>query len=242
MKLLKMIITTLFLFVTTLLYADITVLKIEGNAAYKDGNKWMPLKVNQKLPEGVKVSTGANSFVDIKLNSKNHTIQVKPLTMIQIFSKETKTETNTNIGLKHGSINTKVPRSEDVKTVFKVTSPIATSSVRGTEQNVSYGPAKGMVIEVLSGEVEGKNNTGKTNRIIGRQKFVQPTASGVPQHILQEVRDSSIVQVSGLGFSSEERETALYSDEQIGSPSNDTAILDNQSQNLNVNLGIGFED
>jgi len=88
MKLLKIILTTSFLFLTTLfittrLYADITVLKIEGAAVYKAGSKWVPLKVNQKLPEGTKVSTGANSYIDIRLNTKNHTIQVKPYSMIQ---------------------------------------------------------------------------------------------------------------------------------------------------------------
>ena len=75
MKLLKIIVTTLFLFVTTLLYANITVLKVEGNAAYKVGSRWVQLKVNQTLEEGVKISTGANSSVDIRLNSRNHTIR-----------------------------------------------------------------------------------------------------------------------------------------------------------------------
>jgi len=242
MKKLKLIITTLFILTTTFLYANITVLKIEGSAAYKDGHKWVLLKVNQKLAEGVKISTGAHSYVDIRLNSKNHTIQVKPYSMVQIFSKETKTETNTNIGLKRGSVNTKVPRDANVKTVFKVSTPIATSAVRGTEQNVSYDPDRGMVIEVISGTVEGKNNTGKTNRITGRQKFIQPSLLGQPQHILQEVRDNSIIQVSGFGFTNEERGTALYSDELVGSPGSDTAVLDNQSQNININLGMDFSN
>ena len=83
MKLVKTIITTSLLFITTLLYAEITVLKVEGTAVYKDGNKWAPLKQNQKLFEGVKVSTGINSYVSIQLNSKNHTIQLMPYSMIQ---------------------------------------------------------------------------------------------------------------------------------------------------------------
>lgn len=240
MKLLKVIITTSFLFITTLLYADIIVLKVEGSAAYKEGNKWLPLKVAQRLPEGVKVSTGPNSFVDIRVNSKNHTIQVKALSMVQIFSKETKTDTSTNIALKRGSINAKVPRDDNVKTVFKVSTPIATSSVRGTEQNVSYGPGSGMVIEVVSGEVEGKNYAGRTYILTGRQKFVQPNSSGKPNYILQDARDNAIIQVSGHGLTSGELEPMLYSDEQIGGSGSDTSVLDNQSQNANVNVIIGF--
>jgi len=244
MNLLKVIITTSLMFLTTLLYANITVLKVEGTVAYKDGNRWLPVKVGQKLVEGVKISTGADSFVDIKLNSKNHIVQVKQLSMVQIFSKETGTDTNTNIGLKRGSVNTKVPRDENVKTVFKVSTPIATSSVRGTEQNVSYGPDSGMVIEVLSGEVEGKNTGGRTNRITGRQKFVQSSLSGNPQHILQEVRDNAIIQVSGQGLTNEERESMLYSDEQIGSPGGDISILGKQSHGGNkgnVDVVVDFE-
>ena len=239
MKLAKIIITTLFLFIATLLYADITVLKIEGSAAYKDGHKWVPLKVNQKLPEGTKISTGANSFVDIKLNSKNHTIRVEPYSMIQIFSKETQTNTNTNIGLKRGSINAKVPRNENVKTEFKVTSPVATSSVRGTEENISYGPDTGMVVEVVSGEVEGKNNSGRTQLITGRQKFVQPDSSGKPNHILQDVRDSSVVQVSSLGLTPEEKESMMYIDELTGSPDSGKSVLNNQSHNKGINRWEG---
>ena len=240
MKIAKIIMVTFFLFVTTFLYADITVLKVEGSVAYKDGNKWLPLKVNQKLTEGVKISTGANSYADIKLNSKNHTIQVKPYSMIQVFSKETQTDTNTNIGLKRGSINAKVPRSENVKTIFKVTSPIATSSVRGTEENISYGPNEGMVIEVVSGVVEGKNRHGGARLLTGRQKFVQSKSSGNPRHILQHVRDKSIVYVGGNGLTEKELGSNLYSDEQIGNPDGDMSVLGNQYQKANANVIVGI--
>jgi hypothetical protein len=242
MKFLKIIITGFMttLFIALPLYADITVLKIEGNAAYKEGNKWVPLKVNQKLAEGVKISTSADSFVDIKLNSKNHTIQVKPFTMVQIFSNETKTDSNTNIALKRGSVNAKVPRDEKIKTQFKITSPIATSSVRGTEQNVSYGPERGMIIEVVSGEVEGRNIHGRINLLTGKQKFIQSISSEKPIHILQDSRDNSIIHVAGLGLTSGEAESMLYMDEQVGAPEGDIIILDNQTKNSNTNVIILF--
>jgi len=230
-KLAKITIGAFFLFITTLLYAEMTVIKVEGSAAYKDGNTWQLIKVNQKLPEGIKISTGANSYVDIKLNSKNHTMQVKPYSMVQVFSNETITEANTNVGLKRGSINAKVPRDANVKTVFKVTSPVATSSVRGTEENISYGPDTGMVVEVLSGEVEAKNNSGRSNLLTGRQKFVQAGQSGQPNHIMKDIRDVSIVQVSAHGLTPEEKTSMLYNDEQTGTPGNDTPVLDNLLQN-----------
>lgn len=111
MKLLKMItISSLICLFSIASYAEITVIKVQGNASYKEGKNWMPLKDNQVLPEGVKISTGTNSYAEIKLNSINHTVKIKPLTVIQVFSKETKENTDTHIGLKRGGIIAKVPR------------------------------------------------------------------------------------------------------------------------------------
>jgi len=180
------------------------------------------------------VSTGANSFADIKLNSKDHTIRVKPFTMIQVFSKESKTDTNTHIGLKRGGVVAKVPRDGKVKTIFKVSSPIATSSVRGTEENISYGPDTGMIIEVIKGVVEGSNSLGRSNLLSGRQKFVQKYSFGQALHILQDVKNSSLIQVYGNGLTAEEIASMLYSDEQLGSPDSDTSIFESQVQNATV--------
>ncbi len=226
------------LFFTAALRAEISVIKVEGSAAYKEGNKWLPLKNGQKLSEGVKVSTGANSFAEIRLNSHNHTIKIKPFTMIQVFSKETKSDTDTHIGLKRGGVIAKVPRDGKVKTIFKVSSPIATSSVRGTEEDISYGPDTGMIIEVLKGVVEGSNSLGRSNLLSGRQKFVQQYSHGQALHILQDVKNASIIRVYGNGLTPEEIASMLYADDQLGSPDGDTSIFDNQVQNAKTNITI----
>ncbi|HPS87775.1 MAG TPA: FecR family protein [Spirochaetota bacterium] len=239
MKLIKISIASiLIMFFTAALHAEISVLKVEGSAAYKEGNKWIPLRTGQKLAEGVKISTGANSYADIKLNSQNHTIRIKPFTMIQVFSKETKTDTNTHIGLKRGGIMAKVPREGNVKTIFKVSSPIATSSVRGTEENISYGPDTGMIIEVVKGVVEGTNTLGRSNTLSARQKFIQMYSKAEALNILNDVKNASIIQVYGNGLTADEIVTMLYSDDQTGSPGGDISILDNQVQNADINLKI----
>lgn len=239
MKLMKMTLAAISILVfTAALHAEISVIKVEGSAAYKEGNRWAPLKTGQKLAEGVKVSTGANSYADIKLNSQNHTIRVKPFTMIQVFSKETKTDTNTHIGLKRGGIMAKVPREGKVKTIFKVSSPIATSSVRGTEENISYGPDTGMIIEVVKGVVEGTNSLGRSSILSGRQKFIQMYSKAEALNILNDVKNASIIQIYGNGLTADEIVTMLYSDDQTGSPGGDISIFDNQVQNANVNLII----
>jgi len=146
-----------------------------------------------------------------------------------VFSSESAVETDTHIGLKRGGVNARVPRDSNVKTVFKVSTPVATSSVRGTEQNVGYGPGSGMSVEVVSGEIEAQNRLGKSNSIAGRQKFSQEKGKGKPGHILSDVQSSSFASVHGNGLTSDELETGLFTGtDQTGSADGDTGVLDNQ--------------
>lgn len=229
MKLIKISIAAVsIMFITAIVHAEITVIKVEGSAAYKEGTKWIPLKTGQKLPEGVKVSTGANSSAELKLNSVNHTVKIKPLTMIQVFSKETKTDTNTHIGLKRGGVVAKVPREGKVKTIFKISSPIATSSVRGTEEDNHFGPARGMKIKMLKGEADGKNRNGQSKRLYGRLQFKQGTDSPKPENPLSDVKNGSLIQVSGNGLTPDELAAMQYSSDITGSPDDNASLIDNQ--------------
>lgn len=244
MKSLKItVISSLILLFSTALYAEISVIKIQGNVSYREGRSWLPVKEQQKLPEGVKISTGTNSFAELKLNSINHTVKIKPLTMIQVFSKQTAENSETHIGLKRGGITAKVPRDSNVKTIFKVSSPIATSSVRGTEEDITYGPEKGMIVEVLSGMIEGRNRLGKGNYISGRQKFVQQVNSADVQNILKEVKSESQIQVYGNGLTPAEIATMLFvGNEQVAGSGDDPASRVNHNKSTGkVNLHLKME-
>jgi len=219
-------------------FAEITVIKVQGTAAYRDGNKWSPLKEKMKLPEGVKISTGANSYAIVSLNSLNHTVKIEPLSMLQIYSQETTNKTNTHIGLKRGQITANVPKNESVKTIFKVSTPVATSSVRGTEERITYGEKTGMIVEVLRGSIEATNRFGRSNVISGKQKFMQISNSANSRNILSTVRSISIVSVNGHGLTSEETATSQYSGgDQTGSPDGDTgAFFNNIQRNSTVSV------
>ena len=95
-----------------------------------------------------------------------------------------------------------------------------------------------MVIEVINGIVEGSNRHGHSNRISGKQKFIQAHGHGKPLHILQGSRDKSIVRVFGHGLTPDELASMLYSDDQTGSAGGDTSILDNQQGMAKVNIII----
>ncbi len=62
-----------------------------------------------KLPEGVKISTGANSYAIVSLNSLNHTVKLNSF-YLQIYSQETTNKNKSHIGLKRGQITANVPK------------------------------------------------------------------------------------------------------------------------------------
>jgi len=219
-----------FLMATTSLFAKIQVLSVKGSVAYKDGRKWKPLRRNQTLSEGTKISSGVRSYAKIQLNRYNHTVTVKPLTLIKIYSRATDRSSSTHIGLRRGKINAKVPRRGRVKTIFKVSTPVATSSVRGTEENITYGPENGMTIEVVRGLIEGRNRQGIGRFISGRQFFQQHKGQGGPRHIMMRSHDRSVVKLFGAGTTGDETNPIYsYGDNFFDHfYYSDTGILDNQ--------------
>ncbi|HPS57886.1 MAG TPA: FecR family protein [Spirochaetota bacterium] len=189
-KIISLIIAILFLG-TSSLFAEIKVLKVKGTVAYKTGKDWTAVSAGMDLPEGVKISTGANSSAELKLNALNHTITIKPYTVIQVFSRTDSKNSDTNVGLKRGNIIVRVPKDKKVKTVFKVTTPIATSSVRGTAEDIFSG-TKEMIVKVLDGEIEGSNRLGRKKNIRGRQVFHQKKGEPGSDNILSRLRKDSI--------------------------------------------------
>nr|MBP3282388.1 FecR domain-containing protein [Treponema sp.] len=101
-----------------------------------DPTKWLPLSAGTPLDKGAVIQTGFKSELVLKI--KNSKVSVAPLTRItleQLVSKDKKDETR--IYLDTGSIKSNVKKTEDRAVGFKVRSPVATASVRGTELEVS---------------------------------------------------------------------------------------------------------
>ncbi|MCX7679631.1 MAG: FecR family protein, partial [Spirochaetes bacterium] len=117
----------------------------------------------------------------------------------------TQGESNTNIGLKYGAINAKVKKIATVRTQFKISTPIATSSVRGTEEEVSYGPQWGMIVKVLEGAVDLNNDTGISNTIKGNLVFQLKTDQPRPEFLLSERMDNTLVKLFLDSMTEEEK-------------------------------------
>lgn len=173
-------------------FAVITVEQINGKAAYKEGNEWKPLMANQKIEVGTKISTGANSSVVLDIDGSKVTI--RQLSMVRINHNMVGTEeSQTNLGLKYGAINAKVKKIGAIRTQFKISTPVATSSVRGTEEEVSFGPQSGMIVKVLEGAVGIENMNGISNIINGKLVFTLKTDQARPEFLLSDRMGNTLV-------------------------------------------------
>jgi hypothetical protein len=185
-------------------FAKISVISVRGRVAYKSGAKWVPLRKGMKLREGVKISTGVRSYAVLRLN--RNVMRVRPLTMIKIYQNQlTKNSSRTRIGLKRGSLRARIKKGKRVRTVFKVSTPVATSSVRGTDEMVSYGPGRGFRVVALTGVIEGRSKNGSKKKITGRQQYRQKGESSSADDILGETRGNSFGSVNDPNVSPDEQ-------------------------------------
>jgi hypothetical protein len=180
----------IFIIQTGHTFAEITVTSVKGQAKFKTGNQWVALTQGTKLAEGSKISTGINS--NVVLNINGDTITIKPMTMVKVEENSvTSTESNTRLGLKRGGLNARISKLKTLKTSFKITTPVATSSVRGTEEEVFYGPGMGMIIKVIEGEILAQNNFGASNLLRGRLGYSHGSNSSTPGNVNSSRQEGS---------------------------------------------------
>lgn len=179
------------LFFAVSAFAEMRVVSVKGTAAYKAGGQWVPMQAGTALAVGTKVSTGVNSNVVIRIN--NHTVTVGPLSIMKISeSVEGARSSNTRLSLRRGSVRAKVAKNARIKTVFKVSTPVATSSVRGTDEIVEYNPTNGMRVFVREGTVTGQGMNGAENFISGDLNFLQKPNRGESESPMHRIEDTSL--------------------------------------------------
>lgn len=198
-----------FGFITVNLYAKISVESAKGEAAYKKGNEWLPLTKGMALEEGTKISTGIRSWAQINIDG--NIVRIEQLTMIKISrNKLTAGSRDTQIALKHGSLKARIAKIGTLKTSFKITTPVATSSVRGTEEIVSYGPDSGMTIRVIEGTIEGGNSNGVLNFINGNSVFHLGPNDPRPDNLLTNLINGALPQIYDPNITDDENASNEY--------------------------------
>ena len=169
-------------------FAEIRVVSVKGTASYKTAGQWIPLQAGAVLAVGTKVSTGVRSNVVININ--RHTVTVYPLTIMKISeSMETNTSSSTKIGLRRGAVRTKIAHDARVKTIFKVSTPVATSSVRGSDQLSISGPSLGAKFIVLGGSFQGESLNGGPQLLFDKLQLWQKNYKGGPENPMSGLHD-----------------------------------------------------
>lgn len=221
------------------LRADVRVLDIQGTAAFKDQSQWKPVKKGQALKEGTKISTGARSSVRLKID--NATVTIRQLSMVRINRNlATGSATSTNLGLRYGKINARIDRIKKLRTDFRISTPVATSSVRGTEEEVSFGPGRGMIVQVLHGEVGASNRFGTSNIVRKGMKFHVKQGSPRPSPLLLSTWNKFITRVDPDDLTDEEKQILERFGDDLWLNFEDPQFTSNSRAKAKVNLQIIF--
>jgi predicted DNA-binding antitoxin AbrB/MazE fold protein len=232
-----LIITVVLLFAVSPLFAAITVVSVKGEALYSDGGAYKPLQKGMQLKEGTKIQTGAKSQAVLDIDG--HIVTIKALTLIKVYKNIAKKDESVNsLGLKYGSINAKVKKLPQVKTSFLITTPVATSSVRGTEQNTSNGPLFGMNVEVPEGNLIVQSN-GENKQVSGNLEYSKGGDDPRSGDLTQNMQNDYTGKTAPDNLTDEEKDMlGKYGDQLIDSTQTPADVLDNVggASTINVNL------
>ncbi len=180
----KLVSFILCVFIASLLFAEVTATAVKGVVGVLVSGKLQPVTVGMKLKDDATIVTGANSELTIAVN--NGSLTFKSLTTAKL-SGIAKTDTNSSaaVALKSGTVVSSVKQIQGLKTNFTVTTPVGTSSVRGTTHTVSYSGERGMGISVSSGIVSVRSNHSAARPVAAGRNYEQPVSATPPQVTLQ---------------------------------------------------------
>jgi hypothetical protein len=137
----------------------------------KPGAAWQAAKAGDSVEKGTTVSTGFKSSATLKL--ADAALYLKPLTRLTLEELvKTSGGTQTNLYLLAGRVKADVPHEAGKTNDFKVKSPTATASVRGTAFDFD-----GMNLLVTRGRVQYQTPTNQF-RLVGAQEFAYIAPNG----------------------------------------------------------------
>ncbi|MCQ2248073.1 MAG: FecR domain-containing protein [Treponema sp.] len=115
---------------------EATVVSVKGKVEIQEAGLWVSLEEGDTVEKGTIISTGFNSEAVLSVKESNFTLG--PLTRITVEDLTSAgAKDNTQLFIDSGSISVAVDSAEGRRTGFKVRSPVATASVRGTEFKLS---------------------------------------------------------------------------------------------------------
>jgi hypothetical protein len=147
------------------------------------------------IADGSTIITGANSEVIIAVN--NGTITFKSLTTAKLRGVSlTGTSSTADVALKNGTVVSDVKQIKGLKTSFTITTPVGTSSVRGTTHTVSFSAERGMEVAVAKGIVAIASNRGAARPVAAGLSYVQSNGAEPPQVSSQAAQEAVVPDLS----------------------------------------------
>jgi hypothetical protein len=121
--------------------ADVTVVSFSGNVEIKEpGGAWTPVSTGQLVSSRSMISTGFGSRA--RLSAGGMELNLQPLTRVSIDSLALDGETTRSaVSLQAGRVRaSRPPTTRSTRSVvdFRVSTPVATAAVRGTDFELSF--------------------------------------------------------------------------------------------------------
>ncbi len=123
-------------YLSSLLAFDAEITAVKGKVEIKRGRSWIKAKKGGKIKKGSLISTGFKSEMTVKIDGS--VIVVKALTRLKIEDIAKKNDAvSSEVFVNVGSIKANIKPASTKKVRFKVKTPVATASVRGTSGIIS---------------------------------------------------------------------------------------------------------
>ena len=138
------------------------------------GGSWKKASTGMKIETGDSISTGFRSQAILTLGASQ--VVVKQLTRMELTELVEKQGTvRTGLNLRVGKIKAKVRTTAGLRQDFRLTSPVSTAAVRGTDFEYD-----GVNLKVLEGSVEFTNKRGQ-RRLVPAGVASKIIGTGLPQ-------------------------------------------------------------
>ena len=191
----KYTIAVIMILITAALFAaDLTAVikEISGKVeVMAPGGSWKKASTGMKINTGDSISTGFRSEAVLVLGASQ--VIVKQLTRMELAELVEKEGTvTTGLNLRVGKIKAKVRTTAGLRQDFRLTSPVSTAAVRGTDFEYD-----GVNLTVIEGSVEFANTLGQ-RRFVGAGAVSKILKAGVPQSSEQIVAVLTSIDPSAL--------------------------------------------
>ena len=194
-RVLTMTIIALTLPLAALAALDAEVVSASGKVEVRetDSGPWTAVSTGMQVPVGATISTSFNASAELRIGES--TVSVSQLTRIRIDELVSEGGTDrSDLNLRVGRMSAEVRSAEGGRAEFRVRSPIATASVRGTDFEFD-----GVNLSVSEGIVLLANRFNEAVAVLGGEESTAAGDGPPPTAAEQSESDATVTVSTGSG-------------------------------------------